>query len=220
MNRPSDTPAPSASLHTCRRRTRPPATWRDCPSPPHTAPSPPAACAGTPTRTPPPAPPQPHFARAQITGGLPRSPAKLALGVPCWAVFTETALDRVGSLSPEAPSGGFDCRRSQAEQPAAFKAVPSEIWGGACISGPNPVFGSRGGREARCCSGSSAPTARVRFRSPSRRVSPAARFLLASHRTGRADFPHPALGQISRGAFSAAPLWPSRRASLGTLRAL
>jgi hypothetical protein len=78
----------------------------------------------------------------------------------------------------------------------------------------------RGGREARYCSGSSAPTARVRFRSPSRRVSPTARFLLASHRTGRADFPHPALGQISRGAFSSAQLWPSRRASLGTLRAL
>jgi hypothetical protein len=29
---------------------------------------------------------------------------------------TETALDRGGWLSPEAPSGGFDCRRFQAEQ--------------------------------------------------------------------------------------------------------
>ncbi len=54
--------------------------------------------------------------------------------------LTETALDRAGSLSPDAPSGGFDCRRFHAEQPAAFKAPPSENAGGACIWGPNPVF--------------------------------------------------------------------------------
>jgi len=102
------------------------------------------------------------------------------------------ALTTARLASDDSFGGGFDCRRSQVEQPAAFNAPPSENRGGACIWGPNPVFGSRGGREARYCSGSSAPTARVCFRSPSRRVSPAARFLLASHRTGRADFPHPA----------------------------
>ena len=53
---------------------------------------------------------------------------------------TGTALDQVGELSPEAPSGGFDCRRFQAEQPAAFKAPRSENEGGTCIWGPNPVF--------------------------------------------------------------------------------
>jgi hypothetical protein len=40
---PSRTPKPAACLHTSRRRTRPPAVWRGCPSPPRTAPSPPAA---------------------------------------------------------------------------------------------------------------------------------------------------------------------------------
>ncbi|WP_317987908.1 ATP-binding protein [Hyalangium gracile] len=37
--------------------------------------------------------------------------------MPCWAVFTETALDRVGSLSPEAPSGGLDSRRRPPDKP-------------------------------------------------------------------------------------------------------
>jgi hypothetical protein len=31
-------------------------------------------------------------------------------------------------------SFGFDCRRSHAEQPAAFKALPSKKGGGACIN--------------------------------------------------------------------------------------
>jgi hypothetical protein len=39
-------------------------------------------------------------------GGLPGT-----LGDAVLDSFTETALDRVGSLSPEAPSGGFDSRR-------------------------------------------------------------------------------------------------------------
>jgi hypothetical protein len=82
-------------------------------------------------------------------GGLPRSSAKLALGVPCWAAFTETALDRVGSLSSEAPSGGFDCRRRHIEQPAAPKRAPSEKGVGLIFRdqirlcgtkfGPNPL---------------------------------------------------------------------------------
>ncbi|RKH35786.1 hypothetical protein D7Y13_04435 [Corallococcus praedator] len=41
------------------------------PSPPRTAPSPPAASAGTPTRAPPPAPPLPHLSRAHATVRLP-----------------------------------------------------------------------------------------------------------------------------------------------------
>jgi hypothetical protein len=36
--------------------------------------------------------------------------------------------------------GGFDSRRFQAEQPAAFKALPSEKGGGACVLGPKRVF--------------------------------------------------------------------------------
>ncbi len=47
---------------------------------------------------------------------------------------------RVGPLSPEAPSGGFDCRRFQVEQPAAFKAPSSENGGGACICGTKSVL--------------------------------------------------------------------------------
>jgi hypothetical protein len=45
----------------------------------------------------PPALPQPHLARAQITGGLPRNSAKPTLGVPCWAVLRKwcsTGLER------------------------------------------------------------------------------------------------------------------------------
>jgi hypothetical protein len=41
---------------------------------------------------------------------------------------------RSGSLQPGVIGGGFDCRRFQAEQPAAFKAPPSENGGVACIS--------------------------------------------------------------------------------------
>lgn len=33
--------------------------------------------------------------------------------MPCWEVFTETVLDRVESLSSEAPSDGFDSCRFQ-----------------------------------------------------------------------------------------------------------
>ena len=42
-----------------------------------------------------------------------------------------------------AGGGGFDCRRFQAEQPAALKRSPSEKGGGPYISGPNPVFGDQ-----------------------------------------------------------------------------
>jgi hypothetical protein len=41
------------------------------------------------------------------------------------------------------------------------------------------------------------PTTQGRFRCPAHRIPSPARFLLAAHRTGRADFPHPALGQVS-----------------------
>jgi hypothetical protein len=46
--------------------------WQGGPSPPRTAPSPPAASAGTPPGLPP-APPQPHLARAHATVGLPQT---------------------------------------------------------------------------------------------------------------------------------------------------
>ena len=37
------------------------------------------------------------------------------------------------------------CRRFQAEQPATFKAPPSENGAALAFSGPNPVFGTKKG---------------------------------------------------------------------------
>jgi hypothetical protein len=50
------------------------------------------------------------------------------------------ALDRVEALSSGVRSGGFDCRRFHAEQPAAFKAPPSEKGAAPAFSGPNSGF--------------------------------------------------------------------------------
>ncbi len=83
---------------------------------------------GTPTRAPPPAPPQPHLARAHATARLPQDSVRPALGKP---------------------GGGFDSRRFQAEQPAAFKAPPSENGAAPAFSGPNPVFGTKKGPNRR-----------------------------------------------------------------------
>ena len=44
---------------------------------------------------------------------------------------------------------GFDCRRFQAEKPAAFKAPPSENGAAPAFSGPNPVFGTKKGPNRR-----------------------------------------------------------------------
>jgi hypothetical protein len=122
----------------------------------------------------------------------------IAAGAP-----TKTDLDALERSGRKSPTAGSIPAASTQSYPPLSSALLLKRRAGLAFRDQIRSLGNRGGREARCCSGSSAPTARVRFRSPSRRVSPAARFLLASHRTGRADFPHPALGQISHGAFSA-----------------
>jgi hypothetical protein len=73
---PGARPAPRTGAGRALPRWPPPAMWPGCPSPPRTAPSPPAAFAGTPTRAFPPAPPQPHLARAHATVRLPRAPVE------------------------------------------------------------------------------------------------------------------------------------------------
>jgi hypothetical protein len=66
-------PAPRTGAGRAPPRSPPSAAWPGSPSPPRPAPSPPDACAGTPTRASPPAPPQPHLARAHAPEGLPRA---------------------------------------------------------------------------------------------------------------------------------------------------
>jgi hypothetical protein len=59
-------PAPHTGAGLSPPRWPPPTAWRGCPSPPRTAPSPPASSAGRPIRAPPPAPPHPHLVSAHL----------------------------------------------------------------------------------------------------------------------------------------------------------
>jgi hypothetical protein len=114
-------PAPRTGAGRALPRWLPPAMWPSSPAPPRTAPSPPAAFAGTPTRAFPPAPPQPHLARAHATVHLPQAPWSpwLLVGIGAY----ESKLQQ-----PRAEGGRFDSRRFKAaiETPSPPGATP---WG-------------------------------------------------------------------------------------------
>ena len=97
-------PAPRTGTGRALPRWLPPAMWPGSPAPPRTAPSPPAAFAGTPTRAFPPAPPQPHLARAHATVRLPRPPVEPLPACGIGAYETKLQQTRAGG-------GRFDSRR-------------------------------------------------------------------------------------------------------------